>query len=154
MFCFFSVMQITVKSCPPQPSPATLALAALPKKPRWPGERAACPQRGHAMCPQAGCAMCPTAGCAAQPPVGNGACGATCSQKGCARPPGPSLGAPSWGQDTARGAHTWDAPEVLAGGTQCWGVRGGPVLGHPKVLGVTPGHSGWGCHPSSQNSGC
>lgn len=43
VFCFFSVMQITVKSCPPQPPPATLALAALPKKPCWPGERAAFP---------------------------------------------------------------------------------------------------------------
>lgn len=91
VFCFFSVLQITVKSCPPspcgRPRPGSPAKETAPA----PGNNVPLVPEGDA--PRASQWVTPRAprprARAARPRAGRGAGGAACPRKGRARPPRP-----------------------------------------------------------------
>ena len=147
--------------CEILPAPALPALpAALPKKPRQPAGRAACPRGAMPVSPSGVCHV---------PPSGSrhvrrsGLCGTAPSRRcrvcadGTCQAPCPSLGAPA--QGLPAGWPRWGAaaPRVLLGswlGAPRVGGGGAPAAECPKVLGLTPRHSVGGVPLPSQNAGC
>lgn len=166
VFCFFSVLQITVKSCPPspcgRPRPGSPAKETAPA----PGNNVPLVPEGDA--PRASQWVTPRAprprARAARPRAGRGAGGAACPRKGRARPPRPHTvpvprGTGAGAAGRRRGElRPWVLPRSrrgapsTAGGGRCPCKRGAPrCWGSHRGGG---GGLGWGCRPPSQNAGC
>ncbi|XP_014809030.1 PREDICTED: formin-2-like [Calidris pugnax] len=143
VFCFFSVLQITVKSCPPP------ALPGPPTHPRQPCQRNRAGQQDLLPVPEGDMPRVPKWGVLCAPerdvphvPKQEVPC---VPPKGRARPPCPSLGSPARGLPAGHG-----------GGTQQWGGRRYPCSGVPRGAGAHSGALGWGHPPPlpSRNAGC